>query len=463
MSGASNEEPPDTVDQAPDADRARRSGTDCCPGLSALRGAGADQLNQSCFCVATDVKAVAARIDQSLSAFGSVTPITDSHPHLFAHAPVFVTRATVRRMAAVARAVTAAAALPGYVAAALADAPSIARRDPGAGGVLLGFDFHLGPDGPLLIEINTNAGGALLNAALCRAQRSCCTEVANQLVSPNSADIETRIAAMFESEWRLAAGDRPLERLAIVDSHPERQYLYPEFVLFADLFRARGIDARIVDPSELSWLSDAAPGRYDRVGYLAHRGDRIDLIYNRLTDFYLDEPAHAALRRAWQDGAVLFPNPHEHALYANKHNLARLGNREQLLHWGATPDTADLLCRSIPQTVAVSVDRSEALWADRDHLFFKPARGYGSRGAYRGDKITRGAFSRLLDDDYVAQQLVPPGRRLSDPTDATALKFDLRLYSHGGDPLLVAARLYQGQTTNFRTPGGGFAPVYFGD
>jgi hypothetical protein len=25
---------------------------------------------------------------------------------------------------------------------------------------------------------------------------------------------------------------------------------------------------------------------------------------------------------------------------------------------------------------------------------------------------------------------------------------------------LVAARLYQGQTTNFRTPGGGFAPVF---
>jgi hypothetical protein len=25
--------------------------------------------------------------------------------------------------------------------------------------------------------------------------------------------------------------------------------------------------------------------------------------------------------------------------------------------------------------------------------------------------------------------------------------------------LLLAARLYQGQTTNFRTPGGGFAPV----
>ena len=26
--------------------------------------------------------------------------------------------------------------------------------------------------------------------------------------------------------------------------------------------------------------------------------------------------------------------------------------------------------------------------------------------------------------------------------------------------VLAAARLYQGQTTNFRTPGGGFAPVF---
>jgi hypothetical protein len=28
---------------------------------------------------------------------------------------------------------------------------------------------------------------------------------------------------------------------------------------------------------------------------------------------------------------------------------------------------------------------------------------------------------------------------------------------------LMAARLYQGQTTNFRTAGGGFAPVYLLD
>ena len=39
------------------------------------------------------------------------------------------------------------------------------------------------------------------------------------------------------------------------------------------------------------------------------------------------------------------------------------------------------------------------------------------------------------------------------------LKADIRCYAYRGKPLLYAARLYQGQTTNFRTPGGGFAPV----
>ena len=39
-------------------------------------------------------------------------------------------------------------------------------------------------------------------------------------------------------------------------------------------------------------------------------------------------------------------------------------------------------------------------------------------------------------------------------------KMDIRLYTYAGQVLLTAARLYQGQTTNFRTAGGGFAPVF---
>jgi hypothetical protein len=34
------------------------------------------------------------------------------------------------------------------------------------------------------------------------------------------------------------------------------------------------------------------------------------------------------------------------------------------------------------------------------------------------------------------------------------------MYAYDAQSQWIAARLYQGQTTNFRTPGGGFAPVY---
>jgi len=55
---------------------------------------------------------------------------------------------------------------------------------------------------------------------------------------------------------------------------------------------------------------------------------------------------------------------------------------------------------------------------------------------------------------------VPPSeRRLAVAGEAVDLKMDLRNYVYRGDVQLVTARLYRGQTTNFRTPGGGFAPV----
>jgi len=55
---------------------------------------------------------------------------------------------------------------------------------------------------------------------------------------------------------------------------------------------------------------------------------------------------------------------------------------------------------------------------------------------------------------------VPPSSRTLRVGDASVeLKLDLRNYVYAGHVQLIAARLWQGQTTNFRTPGGGFAPV----
>src|SRR3546814_4061372 len=62
-------------------------------------------------------------------------------------------------------------ALPAYQQAVLAYAPQLAREDHGPHGVFMGYDFHLGPQGPRLIEINTNAGGAFLNALMARVRR----------------------------------------------------------------------------------------------------------------------------------------------------------------------------------------------------------------------------------------------------------------------------------------------------
>ena len=50
-------------------------------------------------------------------------------------------------------------------------------------------------------------------------------------------------------------------------------------------------------------------------------------------------------------------------------------------------------------------------------------------------------------------------RSSGEDADTTVLKSDVRCYVYDGEVQLIAARLYQGQTTNFRTLNGGFAQV----
>jgi hypothetical protein len=409
------------------------------------------RLNRECFCIGADLDALRAWLQRDLARHGLARPVVETHPHLFSALPVFVSREHVTRMAAVIAAVESVVALPAYRAAVLDRAPSIARFETGPRGVFLGYDFHLGDQGPRLIEINTNAGGALLNAQLGRAQRACCEEVRGLITGPLDTELlEDRLWAMFLEEWRLARGDRPFARIAIVDQAPAQQYLFPEFLLFQRLFEARGVHAVVADPSQLEW----------REGVLGHAGERIDLVYNRLTDFYFEAPEHAALREAYLSGAaVVTPHPRAHALYADKRNLALLTDAARLRAWDVEERTIATLLSGIPATRRVDPAHAEQWWSERKALFFKPAAGFGSRGSYRGDKLTRKVFADILAGDYVAQALVPPSERRAGASQA--LKMDLRNYVYDAEVQLIAARLYQGQTTNFRTPGGGFAPVFY--
>ena len=351
-------------------------------------------------------------------------------------------------MLAIARAVEAAAALSDYRRRVLSWAPLTAQHDPGPAGAFMGYDFHLGEEGPRLIEVNTNAGGAFLNAALARAQLDCCDDYPRPTWTE---DFEAAVIAQFTSEWCAQRGSGRPDSIAIVDDQPTDQYLYPEFRLAQQLMHSNGIDTMILSPSDLKYKEHAL-----------YAGDkRIDLVYNRLVDFGLEAPEHAALRSAWlDDGAVITPNPFTHALFADKRNLAALADRSSLLDWGLAPEHADVLQRGVPRTVVVKASNADDLWQQRRRLFFKPVAGHGSKGAYRGSKLTKSTFARILDSDYVAQDYVPPSERLVlIDGEREMLKVDVRLYTYRGALLLAAARLYRGQTTNFRTPGGGFAPV----
>ena len=425
-------------------------------GTSDLRpqGHGVEPLNSQCFCISLDNAALKRELETKTGTHPLPPMILENYPNMFASIPVFVSRQHLQRMAAIIAAVETVVSLPAYRAIILKGAPAIAQFDgSGAKGVFLSYDFHLAGAEPKLIEINTNAGGALLNAALARAQKACCIAIADMTTNPVEVEaLEQTFAAMFLAEWRLARGEQKLRRIAIVDENPKEQYLYPEFMLFQEMFQKHGVEAIIADPAELH-LKD---------GVLWHGDDPVDFVYNRLTDFMLENPAHVMLRNAYLNNAiVLSPHPRAYALYADKRNLAVLSDPEKLASLGVSGNIASILLNGIPRTEIVEASDAERLWSERRKLFFKPATGFGSKAVYRGDKLTKRVWEQILEGDYIAQALVPAGERLiGDRKAPQALKFDIRNYVYDGAVQFVTARLYQGQTTNFRTPGGGFAPVF---
>ena len=422
------------------------TGSGACLGACAS-SASVEALNRECFCIGVDQQALHAELEATLGAHGLPEALADSHPHLFSAVPVYVSRSRIEQIANVVAAIEEVTALPAYRSAVMSWAPEIAGFDPGSPGGLLGLDFHLGPDGPRLIEINTNPGGALLNALLGQAQRACMPDLT--MPPTDVGQVEQSVLDAMLMEWRLQRGSVPMGLMAIVDESPRQQFLFPEFLLFRELFRRHGYRAEICGPEELIlkddrlWLGESP----------------VDFVYNRLTDFSLQQPAHEVLRAAYLAGKVaLSPHPRAHAVYADKRNLSVLGNRDFLQTTRISQASIDMLMLAIPPTQLVTAENREALWASRRQLFFKPATGFGSKASYRGDKLTRRVWDEIAGGIYVAQEIVAPSERHLTP-DSDPLKVDIRCYAYRGVALLYAARMYRGQTTNFRTPGGGFAPV----
>ncbi|MEG9304073.1 hypothetical protein [Psychrobacter celer] len=413
----------------------------------------ANRLNQECYCITLDRKALNTSLQDQLVETRNNPIGANELNKLFSATPVFVPKTEIEAMERIVRAIESAAELPLYQEQVLSWAPEIAAFDPGPIGALMGYDFHLGSDGPQLIEVNTNAGGAFLNVLLARAQKRCCNPSEQSAATNQMLDrFEEAVFDMFKQEWQRQSAVAMPNRIAIVDNDPESQFMFLEFELACQLLQARGIDTVILDPSELEYID----------GTLTAHGQKIDMIYNRLVDFAFEDPDHVLLKQAYLEGAVVVtPNPRVHAMLANKQNLTLLSDTQTLQSWGLGDDDAEYLKKSVPTTRIVTKEDAAELWRTRRQLFFKPVAGYGSKGVYRGSKITRRVFETILDESYIAQTFIPATERSIKIDDVvTTRKVDIRLYTYGGKLLLPAARVYQGQVTNFRTPGGGFAPVF---
>jgi len=316
----------------------------------------------------------------------------------------------------------------------------------------MGYDFHVGPEGPRLIEINTNAGGALLNglhtASICNPERLAC--VCRELLPVDA--MEERLFATFAAELEAARPGATLARAAIADDRPGAQPLRAEFALFRELFERRGVRASVRDVAEL----ERVPGG------LAAGGERLDLVYLRDTDWLLEAPRSRALREAYlADEVCVTPSPREHHLLAHKARLALFASAAALEALGAAPADAALLASLVPETRLLDELGLEVAWRTRREWFFKPGAAFGSRAVYRGDKISRRKLEEIAaTGGFVAQRRVDPGRTAVQ-TDAglREMKFDVRAYAYRDEVLLLGARAYEGQVTNLRTPGGGFSAI----
>lgn len=383
-------------------------------------------------------------LDKSLLKFNSEFPdvMLAAHDNLFSNIAILISPAHMQQMSAVIAAVEKVVALPAWQQQ-VQDANS--KFIPGNKGVFFGYDFHLNAEGAHLIEINTNAGGAFLSDFYQQSQAE--TELAGKSLALEN--LPQVFVEMFLREWKLQRGTAPLHTIAIVDVAPQSQYFYPEFVLAKKIFEAAGIKAIIADPSDFESRTD---GVYVGV-------DKVDLIYNRLTDFSLEQ--FPLLRSAYEEcRVILTPHPYAYNLYADKRNLCLLTDGEQLRTMGLdAPDIATLQS-GVPNTRLVEAKDEQEWWNIRKDWFFKPATGYGGRGSYRGDKLTQRVFGEIVQGGYVAQRKAMPGEVMVTVANAAAaFKFDVRCYVYEGAVQLLIARLYQGQTTNFRTSGGGFALI----
>ncbi len=314
--------------------------------------------------------------------------------------------------------------------------------------VLMAYDFHSNEAGELfLIEINTNASGYLLASVM---------EMVKLGIKPEDYQPLKLLRESFLSE--LTAFGHPHSKapfVAITDEDLRNQKMYPEFLMYRDLFTSWGWRAELVEAKEFTFHDGKLR---------TPKGEIVDLVYNRATDFYFNNPELSALREAHvARAACVTPNPREYWLLADKERLINLSFDDFWRRLNA-PECREAIQKVLLPTYEKSHFSSEnEIWDQRKSLFFKPRQSHGGKSVYRGESVSRKVFERLMSEDVVIQRFQPAQKfPTDDPRSVLAnWKFDIRFFVYQDKIQLAAARAYQGQVTNFASPLGGFTLVQF--
>jgi hypothetical protein len=343
---------------------------------------------------------------------------------LASETPISLARDAFDRMLDFVRLTERLAHAPEYSARLERLLPPTAHYVPERPSMLMGYDFHLTPDGPKLIEINNNAGGLFVKGRHWIPQPEI-PELAGTLLA--------RLLGMFPPS---------LQRIAIMDEDIAQQHMYPEMCAYADLLRADGRRVWLVTPEQIEAGDDG----------LWIDGERLDAIYNRHTDFYLEGDSLAHIRRAFLLGMVdLNPYPRSYALLGEKTRMADWWRPGWLDAW-LEPASVSLIHTIVPETHLLREMDADRIWSERKHWVFKPAARHGGKGVIVGKNISRKRFADM-GDDTIIQRFIPPSIVSVDGRD---MKFDVRLYTCGAELIAVSGRVWQGQVTNFQAEGSGW-------
>lgn len=295
-------------------------------------------------------------------------------------------------------------------------------RKPNNYSVCMSYDFHINAEGkPELIEINTNAAFLALGFELYSFFK---------LANPAGDYDQLTLIKMFLNEISLCQKEE--KSIAIIDENPEQQRLYIEFLLYKNLFEKNGIKSNIFNFNE------------------TEKYKNYSLVYNRYTDFYLQEEKSAEIKNLFNQRVLnLSPQPYEYFLLADK---------QRLLDWNQQSDIEKP--SSLLKIYDLGKEDKDKIWSERKHLFFKPKTSFGSKQAYKGASMSRKVFDEVFNEHFVAQQLsIPSTVKVNYNQQDQEFKYDLRCFVYKNELQLIIARLYQGQTTNLKTLGGGFACV----